>query len=551
MFGFTEAASNDIFPPAAFCPSAALDWALRKRGNRKKARLKHMRTPTVAAIRRPGLVPRIIGASFRLFQARLINKAVAKLPASTRTTAPNDAHTLRISSQINPGQYKMSARIRAKRISGDATETAMAEKSSELFNRAQKILVGGVDSPVRAFRAVGGTPLIIERAKGSRVYDADGREYIDYIGSWGALILGHADRDVVAAVADQASRGTSYGMTSPLEIELGEEIARAVPSMEKVRFVSSGTEAAMSSIRLARAFTKRDLILKFEGGYHGHADSFLVDAGSGLATLGISSSPGVPEALASLTLNAPFNDVAAVEKIFARHKEKIAAVIVEPVAANMGVVPPTSGFLEGLRQITSRAGSLLVFDEVITGFRVARGGAQQRWNVKPDLSVLGKVIGGGLPVAAYGGRRDIMEMVAPLGPVYQAGTLSGNPLAMRAGLATLPNLSSPEFYSRLEKKGERLAEGIRGAERQTGIPVQVNQVGSLLTVFFSGEPVTDYASAKKSDSAKFARFFQEMLKRGILLPPSPYEALFVSAAHSDDDIAQTLAAVTQALQSLA
>lgn len=427
----------------------------------------------------------------------------------------------------------------------------MSANSSELFSRAQEILVGGVDSPVRAFRAVGGTPLIIERAKGSRVYDAEGREYIDYICSWGALILGHADSAVVAAVSDQASRGTSYGMTSPLEIELGEEIAHAVPSMEKIRFVSSGTEAAMSAIRLARAFTKRDLILKFEGGYHGHADSFLVDAGSGLATLGISSSPGVPEVLANLTLNAPFNDLAAVEKIFEQHRQKIAAVIVEPVAANMGVVSPTAGFLQGLRELTNRTGSLLVFDEVITGFRVAHGGAQQRWNVKPDLTVLGKIIGGGLPVAAYGGRRNIMEMVAPLGPVYQAGTLSGNPLAMRAGLASLPKLASSNFYSSLEKKGERLAEGIGAALGQAGVPAQVNQVGSLLTIFFSEAPVTDYASAKKSDTAKFGRFFQEMLKRGFLLPPSQYEALFISAAHSDDDIAQTLAAVTEASQSIA
>ncbi|HKV48707.1 MAG TPA: glutamate-1-semialdehyde 2,1-aminomutase [Candidatus Acidoferrales bacterium] len=425
----------------------------------------------------------------------------------------------------------------------------MAETSADLFTRAQKILVGGVDSPVRAFRAVGGTPLIIERAKGSRVYDADGREYIDYICSWGALILGHADPDVVAAIADQASRGTSYGMTSPLEIELGEEIASAVPSIEKIRFVSSGTEAAMSAIRLARAFSKRDLILKFEGGYHGHADSFLVDAGSGLATLGISSSPGVPNALASLTLNAPFNDLAAVEKVFEQHKNKIAAVIVEPVAANMGVVAPVNGFLEGLRDITNRSASLLVFDEVITGFRIARGGAQQHWRVKPDLTILGKVIGGGLPVAAYGGRRDIMEMVAPLGPVYQAGTLSGNPLAMRAGLATLPKLSS-DLYGSLGKKAQRLADGIRAALRESRVPGQVNQVGSLLTIFFSGEPVTDYASAKKSDSAKFARFFQEMLKQSVLLPPSQYEALFVSAAHSDDDIGRTIAAAKQSLNKL-
>ena len=426
----------------------------------------------------------------------------------------------------------------------------MLETSSELSKRAQKILVGGVDSPVRAFRAVGGTPLIIERAKGSRVYDADGREYIDYICSWGALILGHADPDVVAAIANQACLGTSYGMTSPLEIQLGEEIAGAVPSIEKIRFVSSGTEAAMSAIRLARAFTKRDLILKFEGGYHGHADSFLVDAGSGLATLGISSSPGVPDALASLTLNAPFNDLAAVQRMFDQHKGKIAAVIVEPVAANMGVVAPTNGFLQGLRDVTARAGSLLVFDEVITGFRLTRGGAQHHWKIKPDLTILGKVIGGGLPVAAYGGPRDIMEIVAPLGPVYQAGTLSGNPLAMRAGLAALPKLASADLYASLEKKGHRLAEGIRTALRESRVPGQVNQVGSLLTVFFSPEPVTDYASAKKSDSGRFARFFQEMLKRGVLLPPSQYEALFVSAAHSDQDIDRTLDATKESLNKL-
>jgi glutamate-1-semialdehyde 2,1-aminomutase len=403
----------------------------------------------------------------------------------------------------------------------------MPENSSALFDRAQKILVGGVDSPVRAFRAVGGTPLIIESAKGSRVRGADGREYIDYICSWGALILGHADPDVVAAVADQAQRGTSYGMTSPLEIELAEEIARVVPSLERIRFVSSGTEAAMSAIRLARAFTKRDLILKFEGGYHGHADSFLVDAGSGLATLGISSSPGVPDALASLTLNAPFNDIAAVEKIFASNPKRIAAIIVEPVAANMGVVAPNDGLLEGLREICQRDGSLLVFDEVITGFRVAGGGAQERWGVQPDLTVLGKIIGGGLPVAAYGGRGDIMEMVAPLGPVYQAGTLSGNPLAMRAGLAMLPKLSRQGFYQQLDDKAKKLADGLSAALSEAKIPAQVNRVGSLLTVFFSAHPVTDYATAKKSDTAVFARFFQEMLKRGVLLPPSQYEALFV------------------------
>jgi glutamate-1-semialdehyde 2,1-aminomutase len=385
------------------------------------------------------------------------------------------------------------------------------------------------------------------------VTDADGREYIDYICSWGALILGHADPDVVAAVADQARRGTSYGMTSPLEIELGEEIARAVPSIERIRFVSSGTEAAMSAIRLARAFTQRDMILKFAGGYHGHADSFLVDAGSGLATLGISSSPGVPDALATLTLNAPFNDLDAVEKIFTRHRDKIAAVIVEPVAANMGVVEPAPKFLAGLRDVTQRAGALLIFDEVITGFRVAHGGAQQRWNVRPDLTVLGKVIGAGLPVAAYGGRADIMKMVAPLGPVYQAGTLSGNPLAMRAGLASLPKLAADGFYSALEQKGKKLADGLRDALAQTGVPGQVNQVGSLLTLFFSPAtaPVTDYAAAKNSDTSAFAHFFQQMLRRGILLPPSQYEALFISSAHSDADLDRTLAAAKESLSTIA
>jgi glutamate-1-semialdehyde 2,1-aminomutase len=424
--------------------------------------------------------------------------------------------------------------------------------SSDLFSRAQKILVGGVNSPVRAFRAVGGTPLIIDRAAGSRLWDGDGREYIDYVCSWGALILGHAHPDVVAAVADQASRGTSYGMTSPHEIELGERIARALPTIERIRFVSSGTEATMSAVRLARAFTKRELILKFEGGYHGHADGFLVEAGSGLATLGISSSPGVPEALARLTLNAPYNDVGAVERTFAQHPGEIAAIIVEPVAANMGVVPPAPDFLSALRRITERDGTLLIFDEVITGFRLAYGGAQEVFNVRPDLTVLGKIIGGGLPVAAYGGRREIMEMIAPTGPVYQAGTLSGNPLAMRAGLATLAKLDSPgfSFYPSLMKKAVRLKEGLRAALRDSGVSGQVNAEGSLLTIFFTAAPVRDYAGAKKSDTARFAAFFCQMLARGILLPPSQFEALFVSAAHSDDDIDRTLAAARASLKAV-
>jgi glutamate-1-semialdehyde 2,1-aminomutase len=423
-------------------------------------------------------------------------------------------------------------------------------RSSEAFSRAEKILVGGVNSPVRAFKAVSGTPLIIDHARGSRLWDVDGREYIDYVCSWGALILGHAHPEVVAAVADQAQRGTSYGMTSPLEIELGERIARALPSVERIRFVSSGTEATMSAIRAARGFTKRELILKFEGGYHGHADSFLVQAGSGLATFGISSSPGVPEALAHLTLNAPYNDLAAVQDVFRAHPREIAAVIVEPVAANMGVVPPAAGFLEGLREITGRDGALLIFDEVITGFRLGLGGAQQLFGISPDLTTLGKIIGGGLPVGAYGGRHDIMEMVAPLGPVYQAGTLSGNPLAMRAGLAMLKQLDSPDFYGALNKKAERLTEGLRAALAESRVRGQVNVMGSLLTLFFADPPVRDYATAKTSDAARFAAFFREMLSRGIFLPPSQFEALFVSAAHTDADIDATIAAARAALVAL-
>ncbi len=430
-------------------------------------------------------------------------------------------------------------------------------RSAELFARAETILVGGVDSPVRAFRGVAQaaqrtgqtaiTPLIIDHARGSRIWDIDNREYIDYVCSWGALILGHAHPDVVTAVADQAQRGTSYGMTSPLEIELAEQIARALPSIERIRFVSSGTEATMSAIRAARAFTKRDLILKFEGGYHGHSDSFLVEAGSGLATFGISSSLGVPDAFAKLTLNAPYNDLAAVEKVFREHPNHIAAVIVEPVAANMGVAPPIPGFLEGLRDLTRLHGALLIFDEVITGFRLARGGAQRLFNLTPDLTTLGKIIGGGLPVAAYGGRREIMEMVAPLGPVYQAGTLSGNPLAMRAGLATLPKLAADGFYDELNKKAQRLADGLRSALGESRIPGQVNVAGSLLTLFFTPDPVRDYTGAKKSDTARFAVFFAEMLERGIFLPPSQFEALFVSSAHTGSDIDRTIAAARESV----
>jgi glutamate-1-semialdehyde 2,1-aminomutase len=423
-------------------------------------------------------------------------------------------------------------------------------RSAEIFERGRKTLVGGVDSPVRAFRAVGGSPLVIDRALGTRLYDVDGREYLDYVCSWGALILGHAHPDVVAAVSEQAARGTSYGMTSPLEIELGEKITRAIPSVEMVRFVSSGTEAAMSAVRLARAFTERDLVIKFEGCYHGHSDGFLSEAGSGLATLGIAACPGVPDAFARLTLNTPYNDLTGVEALFRQHAGKISAIIVEPVAANMGVVAPAAGFLKGLCEITKREGALLIFDEVITGFRMAYGGAQEVYKIDPDLSVVGKIIGGGLPVAAYGGKRHIMERVAPLGPVYQAGTLSGNPLAMRAGLATLPKLEARGFYEAVNARTQRLAEGLRGGLKESGVEGAVNVAGSLLTIFFGPGSIRNYADAKKSDTAKFARFFQEMLARGIFLPPSQYEALFVSAAHTDADIDRTIAAATESLRAV-
>jgi glutamate-1-semialdehyde 2,1-aminomutase len=424
-------------------------------------------------------------------------------------------------------------------------------RSTEIFERGKKTLVGGVNSPVRAFRAVGGTPLVIDHAKGARLYDVDGREYIDFVCSWGAIILGHAHPDIVAAISDQASRGTSFGMTSPLEVELGEKITKAIPSVEMVRFVNSGTEAAMSAVRLARGFTKRDLVVKFEGCYHGHSDGFLSEAGSGLATLGISASPGVPDAFAALTLNTAYNNLEAVENVFEMHPGKIAAAIVEPVAANMGVVPPAPGFLEGLRAITKKEKSLLIFDEVITGFRLAYGGAQSVYKIDPDLTVMGKIIGGGLPVAAYGGKREIMEHVAPLGPVYQAGTLSGNPLAMRAGLATLPKLEAPGFYEDVNRKTLHLAEGLRSALKESHVRGEVNVAGSLLTIFFSSGPIRNYTEAKKSDSARFATFFQNMLSQGIFIAPSQYEALFISAAHTDADIDRAITAAHQSLASLA
>jgi glutamate-1-semialdehyde 2,1-aminomutase len=420
-------------------------------------------------------------------------------------------------------------------------------RSEEIFRRATDVLVGGVNSPVRAFRAVGGEPIIVDRAAGARLWDADGNEYLDYVCSWGALILGHAHPRVVQAIGEQARKGTSYGMPTELEVELASRVRKALPSCEKVRFVSSGTEATMSAVRLARAATERDLIIKFDGCYHGHSDSFLSEAGSGLATLGIAACPGVPQALAELTINAPYNDAAAVDRLFTQHRGKIAAVIVEPVAANMGVVPPKPGFLQSLRELTSRNGALLIFDEVITGFRVCYGGAQTLFGITPDLTTLGKIIGGGLPVAAYGGRRDLMDRVAPLGPVYQAGTLSGNPLAMSAGIASLDLLAAPGFYESLEARSKRLGDGIASAIRETAAPATAARVGSLLTLFFSGEPVTDYAAAKKCDTKRFAAFFRAMLDRGIFLAPSQFEAAFVSSAHTDADIDRTIGAVRESL----
>jgi glutamate-1-semialdehyde 2,1-aminomutase len=418
--------------------------------------------------------------------------------------------------------------------------------SQDIFRRATDVLVGGVNSPVRAFRAVGGDPIIVDHASGARLWDADGNEYIDYVCSWGALILGHAHPKVVQAIADQARRGTSYGMPTELEVELASRIRSALPSCEKVRFVSSGTEATMSAVRLARAATGRDVIIKFEGCYHGHSDSFLSEAGSGLATLGIASSPGVPQALAALTLNAPYNDIAAVEKLFDQYPDKIAAIIVEPVAANMGVVAPMPGFLRGLRDLATIHGALLIFDEVITGFRVCYGGAQTLFGIAPDLTTLGKIIGGGLPVAAYGGRRDLMDRVAPLGPVYQAGTLSGNPLAMSAGIASLDLLAAPGFYDSLDARAKRLGDGITAAVRDSGARATAHRVGSLLTLFFA-PGVENYGDAKKCDTRRFAAFFRSMLDRGIFLAPSQFEALFVSAAHSDEDIDRTIAACRESL----
>ncbi len=416
-------------------------------------------------------------------------------------------------------------------------------RSRELFARAQRAIPGGVNSPVRAFKSVGGDPLFIAQGRGSRVIDVDGNEYIDYVGSWGPLILGHAHPEVLAAVADAAARGTSFGAPTELEVRFAETIRAAYPSMELVRCVSSGTEATMSALRAARGATGRDKIVKIDGGYHGHADFLLVEAGSGAATLGIPGSAGVPAGVAGATLVAPWNDFAAMERLFAAHPGEIAAVIVEPVCGNMGCVPPAPGYLAGLRALTQEHGTLLVFDEVMTGFRVAFGGAQALYGIRPDLTCLGKIVGGGLPAACFGGRADVMGKLAPLGPVYQAGTLSGNPLALAAGLTTIELLRRPGTYERLNAASARLAAGLAGAGC-------VNRVGSMLTAFFTPGPVIDYATAKRSDTARFGRFFRGMLERGVYLAPSQFEAAFVSLAHTDEDIDHTVRAAAETLKAI-
>lgn len=423
-------------------------------------------------------------------------------------------------------------------------------KSQELFRKALRLMPGGVSSPVRAFRGVGGEPVFISSGRGSRMTDADGHTYFDYVGSWGPLILGHCHVEVVEAIARALESGTSFGASSAGEIDLAERIQKAFPSLDRIRFVNSGTEATLSALRVARAATGREKILKFEGCYHGHSDSLLVKAGSGVATLGLPDSPGVPRALAALTLTLPFNDFAALDETFRTQRNELAAVIVEPVVGNMGCVPPSAGFLEKLRGLTAEQGTVLIFDEVMTGFRVAHGGAQQLFGITPDLTTLGKIIGGGLPVGAYGGKASLMDLVAPAGPVYQAGTLSGNPLAMAAGSKTLEVLSRPGVYERLDALSAKLEAGFKAEANRAGVVLTVNRVGSMLTPFFNPGPVVDYASAKKSDTAAFGRFFHSLLDRGIYLPPSQFEAAFVSTAHSEADIEQTVLAAGEAFQQL-
>ena len=430
-----------------------------------------------------------------------------------------------------------------------STTLRKTEQSRRLQQRAESMIPGGVNSPVRAFRSVGGDPPFIVRGKGSHVWDADENEYIDYIGSWGPLILGHAEPNVLDAIVAAACNGTSFGASTPSEADLAELVLSAFPGMEKVRFVSSGTEATMSAIRLARAYTKRKYIIKFEGCYHGHADALLVKAGSGVATLGIPGSAGVPEEFAMFTLALPFNNPFAVEQAFQKYKHQIACVIVEPVVGNMGCVAAADDYLVGLRLITEKERAVLIFDEVMTGFRVAFGGAQELYNIKPDLTTMGKIIGGGLPVGGYGGSNEIMNMVAPVGPMYQAGTLSGNPLAMAAGCAMLKQLQErkSEIYPKLDKMSGELVDGVLAAARETGVPLCANRVGSMFTWFFQGGPVTDWDSASKSNTEAFGKFFHAMLDAGVYLPPSQYEAMFLGTTHSEEDVQRTMAAAKQAL----
>jgi glutamate-1-semialdehyde 2,1-aminomutase len=423
-------------------------------------------------------------------------------------------------------------------------------KSASIFERAKKVIPGGVNSPVRAFGAVGGVPPFIKWACGSKIYDEDGNEYIDLFMSWGPLILGHGRKEVIQKLTEAVLNGTSFGAPTELEVLLAEEIIDSFPSIEMIRFVNSGTEAVMSAVRLARAFTKRKIIVKFEGCYHGHSDSMLVSAGSGALTFGVPSSPGVPEEIAGLTLVLPYNSIEMVKDLFSKKGEEIACVVVEPVAGNMGVVLPESGFLETLREETKKHGALLIFDEVITGFRVCEGGAQEFFNIKPDLTCLGKIIGGGLPVGAYGGRREIMEMVAPLGPVYQAGTLSGNPLAMTAGLETIRILKKEMPYKSLEEKTRKLCEEISRILKEKGISHTVNQIASMFTIFFTSQKVKDLSSAKSSDTKLFSRFFHALLKRGVYLPPSQFEAVFLSTAHTDEDLEKIIKAVEESTKEI-
>ena len=423
-------------------------------------------------------------------------------------------------------------------------------RSVKLFADAQQLIPGGVNSPVRAFRSVGGQPRFIKRAKGSRLYDVDGNAYIDYVLSWGPMILGHAPTPVISAIKKAAGNGTSYGAPTELEVELARQVRRAFPSMEKIRLVSSGTEAVMSAIRVARGFTRRDGILKFEGCYHGHSDYLLAKAGSGLATLGIPNSLGVPTDFAKHTLTAPYNDIRAVERIVKERGKQLACIILEPIAGNMGVVPPAPDFLESLRRLTSEHDILLIFDEVISGFRVAYGGAQALYGIRPDLTVLGKIIGGGLPVGAYGGRNEIMDLIAPSGPVYQAGTLSGNPLAVTAGLATLNQLRAKGIYKKLDERAAALAKGIGEAAKKAGIPLTQTRVGSMLTSFFTAGPVVDWSSAKLSDTKRYGQFFNSMLEQGVYLAPSQFEAAFLSTAHNVADVEKTIRAAHSAFKAL-